>query len=148
MFHDPARGSGENRQFSHSTQKIINLLHKVIYLKMRNAVDEVYSTGSLLGTYDSRSIRSQKQTNVSKSENLFCLLPSPTLGSHPTFWAMFSYSFTQKAWKLGQNPVFCSSFDKLLIFDVRSFHTVQFVSLLNCSANFRNSVVDVRPACA
>ena len=44
--------------------------------------------------------------------------------------------------------MFCNSFDKLLKFVVRSFHSVLFVSLLNCSANLRNSVMDVRPAYA
>ena len=78
MFHDPARGSGESRQFAHSTQKIINLLHKVIYLKMRNPVDEIYSTGSLLG-----NLRFSKYTllEVDKYEQIRELVLSVTFSN-------------------------------------------------------------------
>ena len=78
MFHDPARGSGESRQFAHSTQKIINLLHKVIYLKMRNPVDEIYSTGSLLG-----NLRFSKYTllEVDKCEQIRELVLSVTFSN-------------------------------------------------------------------
>ena len=78
MFHDLTRGSGESRQFAHATQKIINLLHKVIYLKVRNAVDEIYSAGSLLG-----NLRFSKYTllEVDKCEQIRELVLSVTFSN-------------------------------------------------------------------